>query len=110
MTTQSNPPQRFGMHGKILAKEGQRDALVELLLEAARTVGKLPGCDTYVVSTSPTEPDAIWVTEFWRTQADHDDSLKLDSVRAIIARARPIMSGAGDSSRFVPVGGKGLPA
>jgi len=54
---------RFGMYGKILAKSGQRDALVEVLIEASRLLAPLPGCDVYIVSVSPSEPDAIWVFE-----------------------------------------------
>src|SRR5258708_18128219 len=80
---------RYGMCGKILAKEGQRDALLEILLEASRTPMK--GCEIYIVSKSPSEPDAIWVMEVWQTEADHDASLNLDSVKALIGRARPLI-------------------
>ena len=101
--------ERFGMHGKIKAQEGQRDALAACLLEAARLMETLPGCETYIVALSKTEPDAIWVTEVWRSEADHDESLKLDGVKALIARARPLIAGFSDSARTVPLGGKGLP-
>jgi quinol monooxygenase YgiN len=98
---------RYGMFGKILAKEGQRDALLEILLEASRTPMK--GCEIYIVSKSPTEPDAIWVMEVWQTEADHAASLKLDSVKALLNKARRIMAGGGtESILMVPVGGKGL--
>ena len=95
---------RFGMYGKVVAKEGQRDALVKLLLEGPND---MQGCEIYIVNVSPSEPDAIWVTEVWRTEADHDGSLKLDSVKARIARARPLIAGF-ESIRLIPVGGKGL--
>jgi len=100
---------RFGMFGKIIAKAGQRDALVEHLLEASRLVSDLPGCEIYIVNVSPSEPDAIWVTEVWRSEADHDDSLKVESVKALIARARPLIAGGSDRVRVTPIGGKGLP-
>ena len=99
---------RFGMFGKIMAKPGQRDALAEHLLEAARLLGPVAGCELYVVNVVPTEPDAIWVTEIWRSEADHDASLKMDSVRALIAKAKPLMASASESIRVVPIGGKGL--
>src|SRR3989442_12722887 len=76
------PMDRYGMCGKILAKEGQRDALLDILLEASRTPMK--GCEIYIVSKSATEPDAIWVMEVWQTEADHQASFKLDSVKALI--------------------------
>jgi|SRR5581483_2058094 len=100
--------ERFAMYGKVIAKPGQRDALVQALLEAARLVGPLPGCELYIVNTVPTEPDTVWVTELWKSQADHDASVTLESVKSLIARTRPLIAGF-DSIRLVPVGGKGLP-
>ncbi len=98
----------FGMYGKVLARAGQRDAMVEILLEAARLVSPLPGCQVYIVNVVPAEPDAIWVTEIWRSEADHDASLKVAGVMAAIAKAKPLIAGF-ESVRVVPVGGKGLP-
>lgn len=98
----------FGLYGKIVAKPGRRDALVEHLLEASRLLAPLEGCYLYIVNTVPAEPDTIRVTEVWRSQADHDASLQLESVRALITRAQPSIAGF-ESVRLVPVGGKGLP-
>ena len=100
---------RFGLHGKLTAQPGQRDALVQILLEAAELLNAVPGCEIYFVSTSLAEPDAIWVTEVWRSEADHAQSLSLPAVRELIGRAKPIIAGMSDSARTVPVGGKGLP-
>ena len=94
------------MCGKILAKKGQREALLEILMEASRTPMK--GCEIYIVCKSPTEADAIWVMEVWQTEADHQASFQLDSVKALITKALPVMAGGRDSIRMVPVGGKGL--
>jgi quinol monooxygenase YgiN len=99
---------RFGMYGKVTAKAGERDTLIEHLLEAARLLTPLPGCELYIVNLATSEPDAVWVTEIWRTEADHDDSLKLESVKALIARTRPLIAGF-DRVLLVPVGGKGIP-
>jgi hypothetical protein len=41
-----------------MARPGQRDRLIELLLEAARSC-TMPGCRLYVVREVPAEPDAI---------------------------------------------------
>jgi quinol monooxygenase YgiN len=100
--------ERFGMYGKVVAKAGQRDALVESLLEASRLLSTLPGCDLYIVNVALSEPDAVWVTEVWRSEPDHDASLVLDTVKALIARTRPLVAGF-ESIRLLPVGGKGLP-
>ena len=97
----------YGLQGKILAKPGQRDALLALLLEASRGAA-MPGCRLYVVSDIPAEPDAIAITEVWDDKAAHDASLQLDGVRALIAKARPLIAGMGDSMELRPIGGRGL--
>lgn len=100
---------RFGMQAKVIAKAGQRDTVAEHLLEASRLLTALPGCELYVVNIAPSEPDVIWVFEAWRTEADHDASLKMDSIKALIGRTKPLIAGF-ESIRLTPVGGKGLPS
>ncbi len=93
---------RFGLHGSLLATPGQRDLLVAHMLEAARLMQDAPGCELYLVSTADTDDDdaAVWITEVWRTEADHDASLSLPGVPELIGRARPLIAGMGDSQRF----------
>jgi quinol monooxygenase YgiN len=101
---------RFGLCGIMEAQPGQRDALRDLLLEAADLVADLPGCDVWIVNTRPDDPNAIWVTEVWRSEADHAASLAGEDVKAVIARARPLIAGFGERFTLEPVGGKGLAA
>ncbi|MGH9764530.1 MAG: putative quinol monooxygenase, partial [Blastocatellia bacterium] len=74
----------------------------------AKLAGEAPGCELYVVYTSPTEPDAIWVTEAWRSKADHDASLSFPGVKELMAKARPLIATIGEPIITTPVGGKGL--
>lgn len=98
-------PQMYGLIGKMLAKTGQRDALVKLLLDGA---AEMPGCLSYVIATDPTNPDAIWITEAWVDAEHHRGSLKLPAVQAVISQARPLIAGFGERFETVPVGGVGL--
>ena len=91
---------RFGLHGSLLAQPGQRDALLEHMLEASRLMRDAPGCDLYLVATSEADDDAVWITEVWRTEADHDASLSLAGVRELIGRARPLIANMGESRRL----------
>lgn len=100
--------ERFGLHGKLVAQPGRRDALAAHLLEAAELMRAVDGCDIYLVSTSPSDDDAVWVTEVWRSEADHDASLSIPGVPEIIRRARPFIAGMPESTRLVVRGGKGL--
>ena len=97
----------YGLQGKMIAKPGQRDALLALLLEASRGPA-MPGCRLYIVSEVPSEPDAIAITEVWDDRLSHAASLQLERVRALIATARPLIAELGQPLELRPVGGQGL--
>ena len=99
----------FGLHGTIIAKPGQRDALLAVLLDASKGAPWMPGCRLYIVSLVPDDPDAIAVTEVWDDKASHDASLTLESVRETIGRAGPLIAGFGTSSELRPVVGLSPP-
>lgn len=96
----------YGLIGRMTAVEGQRDALVEILLEG---IAGMPGCLSYIVATDPADATAIWVTEVWDSKASHEASLTLPSVRQAIARGRPLIAGFGPHTITTPIGGHGLP-
>lgn len=95
----------YGLIGKMMAVPGQREALIDILLEG---VAGMPGCLSYVVARDPADDDALWVTEVWESQEYHRASLSLPSVQAAIARGKPLIASFGDSVVTEPVGGHGL--
>lgn len=95
----------YGLIGKMLATPGNRDALAAILLQG---ISGMPGCLSYIVAQDSANPDALWVTEVWTSQAEHQASLSLPSVRAAIAQARPIIAGFGERFETTPLGGQGL--
>jgi quinol monooxygenase YgiN len=97
----------YGRQGTIVAKTGQRDALLALLLEGSSR-GDMPGCRLYVISRVPAQPDVLAISEVWDDQAAHTASLSLPNVRAVIARALPLIASMGEGLELDPVGGKGL--
>ena len=99
------PARMYGLIGKMLATPGQRDALVALMLEGT---ADMPGCLSYVIAKDATDANAIWITEVWDSKESHDASLTLPAVRAIIARARPLIAGFEAGATTEPVGGVGL--
>lgn len=96
----------YGLIGKMIAVPGRRDALVSVLLEG--TTG-MPGCFSYIVADDSTDPDALWITEVWDSQASHRASLALPAVKAAIAKGRPLIAGFGDRVETLPIGGVGIP-
>ena len=97
MTSQ---PASYGRIGSLIAASGQRDALIEALLAGA---SRLPGCTSYVIAKDTTNPEVIWITELWDSQASHAASLALPQVRDAIAKARPLIAGFGQSVVTEPV-------
>jgi len=95
----------YGLIGSMTATPGQRDVLAGYLLEGLRD---MPGNLSYVVAKDPENPDKLWITEVWDNAESHVASLKLTSVQAAIAEARPIIAGMGDRRQTEPIGGVGL--
>ncbi len=95
----------YGLIGKMTAVPGQRDALAAILLEGTH---EMPGCLSYVIATDPADPDALWITEVWNTQAEHRASLDLSGVKAAIAKGRPLIAGFSNRVETAPIGGYGL--
>lgn len=103
--SERNDGAMYGLIGKMIAKPGQRDGLVSLLLAGTR---EMPGCRSYVVAADPTNPDAIWITEVWDDATSHQASLKLPAVQAAISHAKPLIAGFGERFETQPLGGVGL--
>jgi quinol monooxygenase YgiN len=105
MTLSSEPPNMYGLIGKISSIPGQRDALIALLI--AGTAG-MPGCLSYIVAKDPDDDSGIWVTEVWDSEASHTASLSLATVKEAIAKGRPLIAGFGPRYVTTPIGGHGL--
>jgi quinol monooxygenase YgiN len=95
----------YGLIGKMLVAPGQRNAAITILLESTE---RMPGCLSYVVATDPADPNAVWITEVWDSEASHKASLSLPAVKEAIAKARPMITGFGERFITTPVGGVGL--
>lgn len=98
----------YGCYVKFTARPGQREALVELLLKAATLVEQAPGCELYVINTSPVEADSVWVTEVWKSEAEHDASLSVPGAKEQIKQVLPLLAGRPEKIDVQPVGGKGI--
>ena len=95
----------YGLIGKMTAVQGQRDALSAILLNGK---GTMPGCLSYIVARDSSDPEALWITEVWDSQASHQASLALPAVKAAIAHGRPLIAGFSNRVETVPLGGLGL--
>lgn len=95
----------YGLIGRMMVAPGQRDTVIGLLLAGTDS---MPGCRSYVVAKDPSDANSIWITEVWDSEASHKASLSLPAVQAVIAKARPMITGFGERFVTSPVGGVGL--
>lgn len=91
----------YGLIGRMIAIPGQRETLAAILLDGT---ARMPGCLSYVVATDPGHDDALWITEVWESQEQHQASLSLPAVREAITRGRPLIAGFDNRVETVPLG------
>lgn len=99
---------KFGLFGKFIIKEGERDTMVDILLEAAESMNNLDECEIYLVNISEDEPNSVYVYEVWSNENAHQASLNLEATQTLIKRAKPIITGMERISTLKPRGGKGI--
>jgi quinol monooxygenase YgiN len=93
----------FATYGRLGAKPGQGAALTEILTRRSTDLEAV-GCLVYEVGVSEDDPDGVHVIELWTSAAAHKASLELESVRASISEAMPLLAGAPTGGEFEVVG------
>src|SRR5262245_33527231 len=104
MSTKALPP-RFGQLARISALPGQRDLLIDAMLEGMKGAA---GCALFLVAKDSNDGDLIWVTEVWESSEAHDVFLAQPGVQETAGRVRPLMA-TREVNSTEPVGGIGLP-
>ena len=90
----------YGIIGQMKAVPGKRAELIAHLLRGTRD---MPGNIAYLIAEDLGDPDAIWITEIWRTKTDHANSLQLPAVQEAIANGRPLIAGFGTRVETRPI-------
>lgn len=99
---------KYSLFGKFEVKEGERDTMVDILLEAAESMKNLDECEIYLVNISESEPNSVYVYEVWSNENAHQASLTLEATQTLINRAKPIIAGIERISTLRTKGGKGI--
>ncbi|RYE74622.1 MAG: antibiotic biosynthesis monooxygenase [Oxalobacteraceae bacterium] len=76
----------FGLATKARALPGKQEQLLDALGEVSRLVFNVPGCISYVVSTLPDEPDAVFITEFWESRQAHESIFAMAGVYEVVVQ------------------------
>lgn len=80
------------LQGKLIAQEGHRKRLAEILIQASQLIASAKGCRLYLVGKDENEKHSVFVTEVWDTKEDHDNSLNVEGVKELIMKAMPILA------------------
>ena len=100
---------KYLLHGKLTARQGYRDELASILIDASKLVSTAKGCKLYVVGLDKDDINSVYVTEIWDSKEDHDNSLNVKGVKELITKAIPILDGKPSKGQELEVlGGAGL--
>lgn len=99
----------YAMTGRLFARKGMRDNLIQTLLRASALVSEFPGCRAYIVLADAADEHAVAVFEMWDDKQAHDASLLDDGVRALISEAMPLLEGTPAGNEYAISGGFGAP-
>ena len=91
---------------RLTAKPGQRQPVVEILLESGKLFDDNPACLLYLVSESSDDPDLVWVIDLWTSQEAHAEALKTPELRPFVEQAIPLLEGMPEQIEVRLVGGK----
>jgi quinol monooxygenase YgiN/mannose-6-phosphate isomerase-like protein (cupin superfamily) len=99
-----------GRYAKLIAREGQGEALAEAMLRVAEGLAETAGCELYIVNRSRSEADTIWVTELWLSQEALDSALESarsqDGGRTRMQDVQELLAGS-EQIDLEPLGGIG---
>lgn len=99
---------KFSLFNKFTVQDGERETLVDILLEAAGSMKNLDECEIYLVNIYENEPNCVYVYEVWSNESAHQASLTLEAAQTLIRRAKPIITGIERISTLKTMGGKGI--
>lgn len=83
----------FGLATKARALPDKHDELVGVLADVSCLVFSVPGCMSYVVSTLPAEPDAVFITEFWDCRDSRESAFAMAGICEMATRFRLLTRG-----------------
>lgn len=64
----------YGLVVKLTAIHNRRADLITVM--GGADSHKIPGCLSFIVASDADDPDVLWITEVWTSQADHQASLQ----------------------------------
>jgi quinol monooxygenase YgiN len=95
----------YALLNKLTTKPGQRDRVVEILIESGKLLDS-PACLMYMVSEAADDPNVIWVSDLWTSAEEHAQALKAPELRPYVEQTIPLLEGMPEQIEIRPVGGR----
>jgi quinol monooxygenase YgiN len=90
----------YGLISKLKAHDGQREALIALLLQGSRA---MPGCIHYIIAKDIHDEHTVWIVETWDSTQAHNSALALPSVVEAMTKGKPLIASIERRVETVPV-------
>jgi len=78
---------KFSVYGKLTAKPGQREALIDRFSSLLQS--GIAGLEYCTINAAIDDPDTLWVTQTWVDRAAHDIGTRS---AAVVAETQRLMS------------------
>ena len=99
----------YSLLNRVTTKPGQRQRVVDILLESGKLFDDSPACQLYLVAESIDDPNRLWVVDVWTSQEAHTQALKAPEMRPFVEQAMPLLERMPEQIEVRVVGGKGVP-
>jgi quinol monooxygenase YgiN len=90
----------YGLISRLKALPGQRDTLIEVLLQGSRA---MPGCIHYILAKDTHDEHTLWVVETWDSVQAHRSALSLPEVVQAMTRGKPLIAAIEHRVETVPI-------
>jgi quinol monooxygenase YgiN len=100
-----------GRYVRFTAQPGHGDELAALMTEVARSQTGAGGCRLYAANRDASDPETVWITELWDSQADVDASLaglQTEAGKARLGEVMALLAGPPQRTELEPLGGVGI--
>jgi quinol monooxygenase YgiN len=99
----------YALLNRLTAKQGQRDEVVQNLIESGTLFDHNAACLLYLVTEPADDPDAIWVVDLWTSEEEHARALQAPELQSYVAKTVPLLERMPEQIELRTRGGKGLP-
>lgn len=90
----------YGLITRLTVVPGKREEMISILRAG---VANMPGCLSYVIALDAADQNGLWITEVWKSAAEHGVAVASAPVREAMSKGRPLIAGFSRVATTEPV-------